>query len=90
MKTIKIPKFMYDLVNNYKGFTEKERAEQIMNLCVLMSLIEDNKEQILKTGKAELSFTLEEYAKRREELINNNCKVELVDLDTVNDFFSYI
>ncbi|MBA7525323.1 hypothetical protein ES705_17474 [subsurface metagenome] len=86
MKTIKIPKLMYDLINNHKGFTEKERAGQIINLCV----IEDNKEQILKTGKIELSFTLEEYAKRTEELINDNCKVEVVDVGNVNDFFSYI
>jgi len=79
MKTIRIPKLIYDLIKKHKGFNEKERAEQIMNLCVLMSLAWDNKEQILKTGKAELSFTLGEYAKREEEIIKDNYKIEIID-----------
>ena len=83
MKILKIPKPMYDLIENHKGFTEKEKAKQIMNLCVLISFVLDNKDQIIKTEKVQVSFTFEEYVERRAKLIKENYKIELVDIDNI-------
>jgi len=76
MKILRIPKPIYDSIENHKDFTEKEKAKQIMNLCVLISFA-------YETKKAEVSFTLEEYAARMDKLISENYKIELVDMGSI-------
>jgi len=72
-KIIYIPKSINDLMG-----PENMTMDQMENTITLLSLVQDNKDHVLETGKAEAEFTIEEYAKRREQINNGEYLISVV------------
>ena len=73
-KTIYIPKAIHDLMG-----PDKMTPGQIENIITLISLAQDKGDRILKSGKVETKFTVEEYSKRRQQINTGEYLISVID-----------